>query len=184
MRLEDIYDFTYLNESKRPQNSLEQLNEFERPYSRTAAAKDKVVGRVKSFFGGGEKEQGNAETGEMANGYYKDFKHYVGTQGLAGKSMIEAQVLIDWMNGRGFDASVVQKQPQDLISPKEAAEMILVGSRKKKRLGQAPAAPTTSPTQAPPATPKPAPSDSNTKLIDILTTLSATDRAKLISYLK
>lgn len=129
MKLDELFENT--NHRK----NHEQLNEFGRPYSRTQSAKDAVVGKVKGLFGGGDGEKGNKDVGQLANAYYKDFKYYVGTQGMAGKSMIEASILIDWLTSRGFDKSVVDVNPDDLISPKEAADYIMASARKKKKRG-------------------------------------------------
>lgn len=177
-----------------------QLNEFELPYSRTQAAKDSIVGGIKGLVGGGQKEQGNASTGEMANQYYNDFKYYVGTQGLNGKKYIEAQVLIDWMNSKGFDTSVVSKEPSDMISPKEAASFILLASRKKKRLGanqmqQKPQDKTQATVSSPinqkeqePTSEKPqvqqVPQQVSNSILKVINSLSSPDRDTLIKYLK
>jgi hypothetical protein len=115
-------------------NDNKPLNEFNRPYGMVQNAKDTVSSAVKGVFGGGQKEQGNKDAGTMANDYFKAFKQYAGTQGAAGKSMIDVKILKDWVKGMGidYDVDIPDGRP---ITPKEAADQVLKATRAKLSYG-------------------------------------------------
>jgi len=128
MKLQELFENRDLNKS-------EQLNEFTRPYGIGSQLKDKAVGSLKGIFGGGQGEAGNQVSGQLANRLFKDFKHYVGTQGQSGQSHIDKQLLIDYLNGRGFNPALANGL-LDTITPKEAADVLMQAARTKRQMGQ------------------------------------------------
>ena len=128
MKLNELFESTT--------NSPEQLNElFDNPYGAGSKLKDKVKGSLKGIFGGGQGEAGNQVSGELANKMFKDFKHYVGTQGQANEKYIEKRILTDYLRGRGLDSNLANDL-NDQITPKEAAEVMLKAAQSKRQLGQ------------------------------------------------
>lgn len=128
MKLQELFENEFTPNAK-------QLNET-RPYGFGQQMKDKALGSLKGIFGGGQGEAGNQSAGDIANRMFNDFKHYVGTQGQAGKELIDKQLLTDYLRGRGLNPSLANELP-DLIKPKEAAEVIMKAARGKRQLGQA-----------------------------------------------
>lgn len=129
MKLQELFENEYTP-------STEQLNEFTRPYGLGQQMKDKAVGSLKGIFGGGQGEAGNQASGDIANRMFKDFKHYVGTQGQSGQQYIDKHLLTDYLKGRGLNPALANEL-QDSITPKEAAEVIMKAARGKRQLGQA-----------------------------------------------
>lgn len=162
-------------------NDNNQLNEFNRPYGMVQNAKDTVKSAVKGVFGGGQREQGNKDAGTMANEYFKEFKRYAGTQGAAGKSMIDIKILKDWIKGMGIDYEINIPDGR-LISPQEASAQILNATRAKLSYGSLNKQ-KEQPKQAEQKPAEPQKTRSNS-IVDKIRSLSDEERQELVAILK
>ncbi len=118
MRIEELFGSKQLNEGPFG------------PYGVTQRMKDATVAKAKGVFGGGQREQGNMAVGEKANQLYKDFKRYIGQVIGPGHKYVEAQHLINWMKTKKLDSSVVDRGPEDFITPGDAQKLIMASARK------------------------------------------------------
>ena len=118
MRIEELFGSKQLNEGPFG------------PYSVTQRMKDATVAKAKGVFGGGQREQGNMAVGEKANQLYKDFKRYIGQVIGPGHKYVEAKHLINWMKTKKLDSSVVDRGPEDFITPGDAQKLIMASARK------------------------------------------------------
>ena len=118
MRIEELFGSKQLNEGPFG------------PYGVTQRIKDATVAKAKGVFGGGQREQGNMAVGEKANQLYKDFKRYIGQVIGPGHKYVEAQHLINWMKTKKMDSSVVDRGPEDFITPGDAQKLIMASARK------------------------------------------------------
>ena len=170
MRIEELY-------------SSQQLNEGPfGPYGVTQKMKDATVAKAKGVFGGGQREQGNMAVGAKANDLYKDFKRYIGQVVGSGHKYVEAQHLINWIKSKKMDPSIVDRGPEDFITPSDAQKYIMAAARKNAS-GVAPQAnPEGQPTpQEQQPAGKPAPKAGGPSFLD---SLSPEDRQKLIKLLQ
>ena len=118
MRIEELFGSKQLNEGPFG------------PYSVTQRMKDATVAKAKGVFGGGQREQGNMAVGEKANQLYKDFKRYIGQVIGPGHKYVETQHLTNWMKTKKLDSSVVDRDPEDFITPGDAQKYIFASARK------------------------------------------------------
>ena len=118
MRIEELFVSKQLNEGPFG------------PYGVTQRMKDATVAKAKGVFGGGQREQGNMAVGEKANQLYKDFKRYIGQVIGPGHKYVETQHLTNWMKTKKLDSSVVDRGPEDFITPGDAQKYIFASARK------------------------------------------------------
>ena len=118
MRIEELFGSKQLNEGPFG------------PYGVTQRMKDATVAKAKGVFGGGQREQGNMAVGEKANQLYKDFKRYIGQVIGPGHKYVETQHLTNWMKTKKLDSSVVDRGPEDFITPGDAQKYIFASARK------------------------------------------------------
>ena len=118
MRIEELFGSKQLNEGPFG------------PYGVTQRIKDATVAKAKGVFGGGQREQGNMAVGEKANQLYKDFKRYIGQVIGPGHKYVETQHLTNWMKTKKLDSSVVDRGPEDFVTPADAQKYIMASARK------------------------------------------------------
>ena len=118
MRIEELFGSKQLNEGPFG------------PYGVTQKMKDATVAKAKGVFGGGQREQGNMAVGEKANQLYKDFKRYIGQVVGPGHKYVETQHLTNWMKTKKLNSSVVDRGPEDFITPSDAQKYIMASARK------------------------------------------------------
>ena len=104
-----------------------QLNE--RPYSRSRESMDDMKGKVKSFFGSGQVEQGAAETGRMANKLWAEFKRAIGQKYGASQKSVPFSDVKSFFTANDLDVSVLGNNERMTFTPKDVGQAILQASR-------------------------------------------------------
>lgn len=107
--------------------SQEQLNE--RPYSRTQSAIDSVKGKAKGMFGSGQVEQGAQQTGQQANQLWNDFKRYVGRKYGAHPQAVTYADVAAFFKGNKLDTKFLGNNERRSFSPKDVGNAILSAAR-------------------------------------------------------
>lgn len=110
----------------------EQLDEITRPYGVTAQLKDKITGKAKGLFGGGQAEQGNAIAGRIANKYFNELKKYIGRTMGTGVTEIPYEVLFKFMSGSKLGTDALTSAKSTYYTPSEAADVIFAAARAKQ----------------------------------------------------
>lgn len=155
---------------------------MEAPYGAFQKMKDTVSSKAGGLVGGGQEAAGNKESGELANQLYKEFKKYVGQVAGRGQKFIEAKHLIDFLGNKNMNADI-GKQPDEMISPKDAQTMIMNSTRQSKQV-KPKAQPQQQTNQSKPAaTGSEGKAKVDNSAVEMLQGLSDTDRQKLIQYL-
>lgn len=101
----------------------------ERPYSRSRESMDDMKGKVKSFFGSGQVEQGAAETGRMANKLWADFKRAIGQKYGAAQKSVPFSDVKSFFIANELDTSVLGTNERMTFTPKDVGQAILQASK-------------------------------------------------------
>lgn len=173
----------------------EPLNE--RPYSRTQSAIDSAKGKVKGFFGSGQVEQGAQETGQMANQLWADFKRYIGRKYGSHPQAVSYDDVAAFFKGNKLDTSFLGNNQRRSFSTKDVGNALLKAVQKLNTdYSNEPDEEEQKPQDQNQGQPKPedqqgssqgqgqpSQSSSGAALPDRLSSLSASDRAKLLKLI-
>ncbi|AQW88732.1 Hsp70 heat shock protein [Serratia phage BF] len=171
--------------------SQEQLNE--RPYSRTQSAIDSVKGKAKGMFGSGQVEQGAQQTGQQANQLWNDFKRYVGRKYGSHPQAVSYADVAAFFKGNNLDTKFLGNNERRSFTPKDVGNAILSAARElgddytnqddeQEEQGQPPAGDNSQgqPQGGSQGGQPPAGGSGSSDLSGKLSSLSASDRAKLL----
>lgn len=105
-----------------------QLNE--RPYSRSREGIDNLKGNIKGYFGGGQIEQGAAETGRMANKLWNEFRKAVGRKYGSSQQTVTFNDVKTFFTNNELDTSILGTNQKLTFTPKEVGQLLLQAARR------------------------------------------------------